>query len=271
MKFANGLKKLGVGKGVPVGIYMQMIPDAVVAMLACARLGAPHTVVFGGFSGKAVADRCNDLECKVLVTQDEAMRGGKPSRRRSNADEGLDGGPTTVEKVVVFRRTGGDVPMSDRDVYARRPDRGRLRRPASCPCEPMESEDLLFLLYTSGSTGKPKGVVHTTGGYLTGVTTTANLVFDVKEDSVYWCAADIGWITGHSYIVYGPLANGAHLGALRGRPRLPGQGRLVEDRREVRRHDPLHLADRDPLAHQVGPGARAGTRPVDDQDPRQRR
>ncbi len=208
VKFANGLKKLGVAKGVPVGIYMQMIPEAVVAMLACARLGAPHTVVFGGFSGKAVAERCNDLECKVLITQDQAMRGGKAGDQKVNADQGLDANPTTVEKVVVVKRSGADIPMSDRDVYLDDLIADVDGDAQSCPCEPMESEDLLFLLYTSGSTGKPKGVVHTTGGYLVGVTTTTNLVFDVKDDSVYWCAADIGWITGHSYITYGPLANG---------------------------------------------------------------
>jgi acetyl-CoA synthetase len=229
--FANGLKKLGVGKGVPVGIYMQMIPDTVVAMLACARLGAPHTVVFGGFSGKAAADRCNDLECKVLVTQDEAMRGGKAGAQKTNADEGLDAGPTTVEKVVVVRRSGGDIPMTDRDIYAHDLLADVSDDPESCPCEPMESEDLLFLMYTSGSTGKPKGVVHTTGGYLVGCASTHNLVFDVKDDSVYWCAADIGWITGHSYIVYGPLANGVTQVLYEGVPSYPDKDvwwRIIE-------------------------------------------
>lgn len=221
VKFANGLKKLGVGKGVPVGIYMQMIPEAVVAMLACARLGAPHTVVFGGFSGKAVAERCNDLECKVLITQDQALRGGKSADQKTNADEGLDAGSTTVEKVVVVKRTGADIPMSDRDVYLDDLTDGESGDAGSCPCEPMESEDLLFLLYTSGSTGKPKGVVHTTGGYLVGVATTHNLVFDVKDDSVYWCAADIGWITGHSYITYGPLVNGVTSVLYEGVPGYP--------------------------------------------------
>ena len=157
VKIANGLKKLGVGKGVPVGIYMQMIPEAVVAMLACARLGAPHTVVFGGFSGKAVAERCNDLECKVLITQDEAMRGGKAGAQKTNADEGLDAGPTTVEKVVVVKRSGADIPMGDRDVYLDDLVADESGDAESCPCEPMESEDLLFLLYTSGSTGQAQG------------------------------------------------------------------------------------------------------------------
>jgi acetyl-CoA synthetase len=198
-----------------------MIPEAVIAMLACARLGAPHTVVFGGFSGKAVAERCNDLECKVLITQDEAKRGGKAGAQKVNADEGLDANPTTVEKVVVVKRTGGDIPMSDRDVYLDDLVEGQSTSADSCPCEPMESEDLLFLLYTSGSTGKPKGVVHTTAGYLLGTTTTLNLVFDVKDDSVYWCAADVGWITGHSYITYGPLANGVTQVLYEGVPTYP--------------------------------------------------
>lgn len=220
VRFANGLKKLGVGKGDAVGIYMQMIPEAVVAMLACARLGAPHTVVFGGFSGKAVDERCTDFGAKVLITQDEALRGGKTAPQKANADEGL-GPDTTIEQIVVVRRTGGDIPMTDRDVYYDDLVADLSDDPSSCPCEPMDSEDLLFLLYTSGSTGKPKGVVHTTGGYLTGVTTTHNLVFDVKDDSVYWCAADIGWITGHSYITYGPLANGVTSVLYEGVPGYP--------------------------------------------------
>jgi acetyl-CoA synthetase len=220
VRFANGLKKLGVGKGTGVGIYMQMIPEAVVAMLACARLGAPHTVVFGGFSGKAVAERCNDFQAKVLITQDEAMRGGKAGSQKTNADDGL-GNDSTIEKVVVVKRTGGDIPMGDRDVYLDDLLEGESDDPSSCPCEPMDSEDLLFLLYTSGSTGKPKGVVHTTAGYLLGVTTTTNLVFDMKDDSVYWCAADIGWITGHSYITYGPLANGVTQVLYEGVPGYP--------------------------------------------------
>ena len=221
VRFANGLKKLGVGKGVGVGIYMQMIPETVVAMLACARLGAPHTVVFGGFSGKSAADRCNEFEAKVLITQDEARRGGKAGPQKTNADEGLDAGPTTVEKVVVVRRTGGDIPMTDRDVYWDDLLSDVDSDPSSCPCEPMESEDLLFLMFTSGSTGRPKGIVHTTAGYLVGCATTHSLCFDVKDDSVYWCAADIGWITGHSYIVYGPLANGCTSVLYEGVPSYP--------------------------------------------------
>src|SRR5919205_1860529 len=225
VKLANGLKKLGVGKGVPVGIYMQMIPEAVVAMLACARLGAPHTVVFGGFSGKAVAERCNDLECKVLITQDEAMRGGKAGAQKTNADEGLDAGPTTVEKVVVVKRSGADIPMNDRDVYLDDLVADVSDDPESCPCEPMDSEDLLFLLYTSGTTAKPKGIVHTTAGYLVGVAATHHYIFDVKPDSIYWCAADIGWVTGHSYIVYGPLCNGTTGVLYEGVPNYPDKDR----------------------------------------------
>jgi acetyl-CoA synthetase len=231
VRFANGLRELGVGKGVPVGIYLQMVPELVVAMLACARLGAPHTVVFGGFGGKAVAERCNDLGCTVLITQDEAMRGGKVVAQKTNSDAGLNAGPTTVETVVVVRRTGGEIPLTDRDVWLDELLDGQSDDPASCPCEPMDAEDLLFLLYTSGSTGKPKGVVHTTGGYLTGVATTHNLVFDVNDDSVYWGAADIGWITGHSYIVYGPLANGVTSVLFEGIPNYPDKDvwwRIIE-------------------------------------------
>jgi acetyl-CoA synthetase len=224
VKFANGLKSLGVGKGTPVGIYLQMVPEIAVAMLACARLGAPHTVIFGGYSGTAVADRVGDMGCTVLVTQDEAVRAGKTVDQKANADEGLSSVRTKIEHVVVLQRTGGDVAMQDgRDVFWQDLVADQSEDPESCPCEPMDSEDLLFLLYTSGTTGKPKGVVHTTAGYLTGVATTHHYVFDLKPDSVYWCAADVGWITGHSYIVYGPLANGATSVLFEGTPGHPGK------------------------------------------------
>ncbi|HSI98443.1 MAG TPA: AMP-binding protein, partial [Gaiellaceae bacterium] len=210
VKAANGLKALGVGKGTPVGIYMGMGPGLPVAMLACARIGAPFTVVFGGFSADSLADRLNDMRCEVLLTQDEGYRRGQIVALKQHADEALVSSPT-VRRVVVGQRTRGDVPMTPgRDIMWSELVEGQLSDPASCPCEPMDSEDLLYLLYTSGTTAKPKGIVHTTAGYLVGVATTHHYVFDLKPDTdVYWCAADIGWVTGHSYIVFGPLANGA--------------------------------------------------------------
>jgi acetyl-CoA synthetase len=228
VRFANGLRALGVRKGTPIAIYMGMVPELPVAMLACARLGAPHTVVFGGFSAEALSDRMNDMACEVLITQDEAWRGGKRVPLKQNADAALARSPG-VREVVVLRRTGGDVEMRDgRDrwwhdlVAAERDD------PASCPCEPMDSEDLLFLLYTSGTTARPKGIVHTTGGYLVGVAATHRYIFDVKPDSVYWCAADVGWVTGHSYIVYGPLCNGTTSVLYEGVPNYPNEERWWE-------------------------------------------
>ncbi|MGH3112972.1 MAG: AMP-binding protein, partial [Gaiellaceae bacterium] len=205
VRFANGLKELGVGKGTPVGIYMGMIPELPIAMLACTRLGAPHTVVFGGFSADSLADRMNDMECEVLVTQDAGWRKGGEVPLKANADDALERSPT-VRKAVVAKRLGGDVDMREgRDVWLEDLLEGASDDPSSCPCEPMDAEDLLYLLYTSGTTAQPKGIVHTTAGYLVGVAATHQYIFDVKPDSVYWCAADIGWVTGHSYIVYGPL------------------------------------------------------------------
>ncbi|HWB55982.1 MAG TPA: acetate--CoA ligase [Gaiellaceae bacterium] len=225
VRFANGLRKLGVGKGTPVGIYMGMIPELPVAMLACARLGAPHTVVFGGFSADALSDRLNDMECEVLVTQDAGWRKGGEVPLKRSADEALERSPG-VKTSVVWRRLGGDVAMQEgRDVWAHELVEGESDDPAACPCEPMDSEDLLYLLYTSGTTAKPKGIVHTTGGYLVGVATTHDYIFDVKPDSVYWCAADIGWVTGHSYIVYGPLANATTSVLYEGTPDFPDKDR----------------------------------------------
>ena len=191
-------------KGTPVGIYMGMVPETPIAMLACARLGAPHTVVFGGFSADSLSGRLHDMECEVLITQDEAWRRGMTVPLKLTADEALAETPS-VQKVVVLRRTGGDVPMQEgRDVWWH----DAAVDETECPCEPMESEDLLYLLYTSGTTAKPKGIVHTTAGYLVGAATTHHYIFDVKpETDVYWCAADVGWVTGHTYIVYGPLCN----------------------------------------------------------------
>ena len=226
VSFANGLKELGVRKGTPVGIYMGMIPALPVAMLACARLGAPHTVVFGGFSAESLAGRLNDMGCEVLVTQDEGWRRGQRVPLKQNVDDALESCPG-VRHVVVSRRTGGEVAMRDgRDSWwhdlighAQRPGR------ETCPCEPMDAEDLLYLLYTSGTTAKPKGIAHTTAGYLVGVATTHHYIFDVKPDSVYWCAADIGWVTGHSYIVYGPLCNGTTSVLYEGTPDFPDKDR----------------------------------------------
>jgi acetyl-CoA synthetase len=225
VRFANGLKELGVGKGTPVGIYMGMVPELPIAMLACTRLGAPHTVVFGGFSAESLADRLNDMECEVLITQDAGWRKGGEVPLKGNADEALEASPG-VENVVVVRRVGADVEMKGgRDVWLDDLLEGKSDDPESCPCEPMDSEDLLYLLYTSGTTAKPKGIVHTTAGYLVGVAATHHYIFDVKPDSVYWCAADIGWVTGHSYIVYGPLTNGTTGVLYEGVPDFPERDR----------------------------------------------
>jgi acetyl-CoA synthetase len=225
VRFANALKALGVRKGTPVGIYMGMVPELPIAMLACARLGAPHTVVFGGFSAEALSDRLNDMECEVLVTQDEGWRAGKKVPLKRNADEAVAQSPG-VKQVVVLRRTGDDVPLTaGRDSWWQELTEDADDDPQSCPCEPMDAEDLLYLLYTSGTTAKPKGIVHTTAGYLVGVATTHHYIFDVKADSVYWCAADVGWVTGHSYIVYGPLTNGTTGVIYEGVPNYPNPER----------------------------------------------
>jgi acetyl-CoA synthetase len=225
-RFANALKSIGVEKGDRVNIYMGMVPELPVAMLACARLGAAHSVVFGGFSADALRDRINDAEAKVLITQDEGWRAGKVVPLKRNADDAAAEAPS-IEKVVVLRRTGNQVPWTDgRDVWWHELV---YDLPADCPAEPMDSEDLLYLLYTSGTTAKPKGIMHTTGGYLAGVSTTHRLVFDHHPDTdVYWCAADIGWVTGHSYIVYGPLANHATSILYEGAPNFPDKDRWWE-------------------------------------------
>jgi acetyl-CoA synthetase len=228
VRFANALKELGVEKGTPVGIYMGMVPELPVAMLACARLGAPHTVVFGGFSADSLSDRLNDMECEILITQDEGWRAGKKVPLKKNADEAVAQSPR-VRNVVVQRRTGDDVEFDQsRDLWWDQLTEGKDDDPASCPPEPMDSEDLLYLLYTSGTTAKPKGIVHTTAGYLVGVATTHHYIFDVKPDSIYWAAADIGWVTGHSYIVYGPLANGTTGVLYEGVPNYPDPERWWE-------------------------------------------
>jgi acetyl-CoA synthetase len=225
-RFANGLKSIGVQRGDRVNIYMGMVPELPVAMLACARLGAAHSVVFGGFSSDALRDRINDAEAKVLITQDEGWRAGKVVPLKQNADDGVADTPS-IEKVVVLRRTGNEVPWTEgRDVWWHDLVEGQS---ADCPPEAMDSEDLLYLLYTSGTTARPKGIMHTTAGYLAGVSTTHQLVFDHhSETDVYWCAADIGWVTGHSYIVYGPLANHATSILYEGAPNFPEKDRWWE-------------------------------------------
>src|SRR5437868_4747171 len=225
VQFANALKKLGVKKGTPVGIYMGMVPELPVAMLACTRLGAPHTVVFGGFSAESLSGRLNDMECEFLITQNEGLRNGNPVPLKKNADAALEQTPK-IKKSIVLRRTPTNTPMKDgRDLWWQDLVKDASTDPKSCPCEEMDAEDLLYLLYTSGTTAKPKGIVHTTGGYLVGTSTTHHYIFDIKPDSVYWCAADIGWVTGHSYIVYGPLCNGTTGVIYEGVPNYPDKDR----------------------------------------------
>ena len=224
-KFANVLKSMGVKKGDRVTIYLPMIPEAAIAMLACARLGAPHSVIFGGFSSEALKDRIIDAQAKVLITSDGSFRKGNVIPLKSNADAALQG-VDCIEHVVVVKRTGNEVSMQEgRDIWYHE---AMKNAQITCPAEPMDAEDMLFILYTSGTTGKPKGVVHTTGGYMVGVSTTHDMVFDLKEDDVYWCTADVGWITGHSYIVYGPLANGATVLMYEGTPDYPAKDRYWE-------------------------------------------
>jgi len=222
-RLANALRRLGIRKGDTVAIYMGMVPEIVVAMLACARIGAPHSVVFGGFSGDALRERNHDAGCKAVITQDGAWRRGKVVPLKQNVDEAL-AGETPVEHVIVVRRTGSDIGwVEGRDHWY---DELVAVEDPVCSPEPLGAEDLLFILYTSGSTGKPKGIAHTQGGYLTGVSSTFRNVFDHRDDDVYWCTADCGWVTGHSYIVYGPLANGATSVIYEGSPDHPGQDRL---------------------------------------------
>jgi acetyl-CoA synthetase len=225
-RLANALKELGVKKGDRVAIYLPMIPELPAAMLACARIGAAHSVVFGGFSAESLRDRINDAECKLLITADGGYRRGQVVALKQNSDEAVAQCPT-IETVVVVKRTNDDIPWTDgRDV-----DYHEIvgRADTHNECEVTDAEDILYLLYTSGTTGKPKGIVHTTGGYLTGVSSTHRTIFDVKPDSdVYWCAADIGWVTGHSYIVYGPLCNGVTSILYEGAPDWPDKDRWWE-------------------------------------------
>ena len=224
-RFANLLKARGVKKGDRVALYMPMIPEAVIAMHACARIGAAHSVVFGGFSAQALRERIQDGGCTAVVTADGGWRRGAVLPLKPQVDEALEG-VAGVHTVVVVRRTGNDVHWNPaRDVWLHE---SLADQPDTCAPEPMDSEDVLFLLYTSGSTGKPKGIVHTTGGYLVGTYLTSQYVFDLRDEDVYWCTADVGWITGHSYVAYGPLANGATVFLYEGAPNTPHPGRFWE-------------------------------------------
>jgi len=231
-KLANGLRARGVKKGDRVCVYMPMVPEAAYAMLACARVGAIHSVVFGGFSPQALKDRILDSDCQVVITADQGLRGSKPVPLKVNAEEALEGCPN-VHTVVCVKRTGADVPWnSKRDIYY---DDLVADQATSCEPEVMDSEDPLFILYTSGSTGKPKGVQHSTGGYAVYAAMTHKYVFDYQDGDIYWCTADVGWITGHTYIVYGPLANGATTLMFEGVPTWPDAGRCwqVVDKHQV--------------------------------------
>jgi acetyl-CoA synthetase len=222
-RFANALRSIGVRKGDRVNIYLGMVPELPVAMLACARIGAPHSVVFGGFSAESLKDRINDAEAKVLITADGGYRRGQVVPLKQNAEEALKDCPT-IEHVITVKRTGGEHPFTPgRDLWYHELIEAQ---PTTCEPEELDAEDLLYLLYTSGTTGKPKGIVHTVGGYLTQVTATHRMIFDIHDDDVYWCAADIGWVTGHSYIVYGPLANHTTGIMYEGAPDWPDKDRL---------------------------------------------
>ena len=222
-RFANGLKKLGVRKGDRVTIYLPMVPEAVVAMLACARLGAPHSVIFGGFSSQAIADRVEDAKSHIIITADGSYRRGQVVPLKKNVDEALTK-TGLVNKVVVLKRTGENIPFdASRDVWW---SDLVTEQSTDCPPEQVDAEDMLYVLYTSGSTGKPKGIIHTTGGYMVGTYLTTKYVFDLRDEDVYWCTADVGWVTGHSYIVYGPLSNGATCMMYEGAPNFPDFSRF---------------------------------------------
>ena len=256
-KFANVLKAHGIGKGDTVTIYLPMIPEAAYAMLACARLGAVHSIVFGGFSPDSLASRIEGCRSKVVITADEGLRGGRKVALKTNADEACNKTGDIVRSMIVVKRTGGKIDMHPGRDFWYEDEAAKV----SSDCAPalMNAEDPLFLLYTSGSTGAPKGVVHTTGGYLVYASMTHQYVFDYHEGDIYWCTADVGWVTGHSYIVYGPLANGATTLMFEGVPNYPVHVALLGSDRQAQGQHLLHRPHRDPLAD----GRRRGRREED--------
>jgi acetyl-CoA synthetase len=224
-KFANVLKSLGIAKGDRVAIYLPLVPELAIAMLACARIGAIHSVVFGGFSAESLRDRINDSACRLLITADGGHRRGQIVQLKQVADEAIASTPS-IENVIVVQRGGVTTPIHFKEGRDHWYHHLMQDAPLACAAEPMDAEDMLYILYTSGTTGKPKGIVHTTGGYLVGTYTTTKFVFDLRDDDVYWCTADIGWVTGHSYVVYGPLANGATVVMYEGAPDWPEKDRF---------------------------------------------
>jgi len=243
-RFANALKAQGVRSGDRVVIYMPLIPEILVAMHACNRIGAIHSVVFGGFSAPALKDRIDDTGAKVVITADGGWRGGHAIELKAAVDKALAAGCPSVKRVVVYRRTGKPVPMdAERDVWWHDVVEGQ---PPVCDPEWVDAEHPLYLLYTSGSTGKPKGIQHSSAGYLLGAKVTTKWVFDLRDDDVFWCTADVGWVTGHSYVAYGPLSMGATVVLYEGAPTTPDGGRFLEDLSDTRRQRLLYGADRDP-------------------------